>query len=107
MNREQNEAALKAHMMADFARLAEQAGRYSNRMPKRVRTEYLELSLCVALMNIEEFDPKKEDFLVWWDDVLRASVSAFDWPERGYNGWEHVTGLEVLERVHALGGKKK
>lgn len=104
MTQDKEFEAFRAMLMAQFARLAENAGRYVGRMSNIDKELTLEAALHCAWASREFFNPKTEQLAKYWDEMLRAVVSDAGYVElRCLAGWEVLSSDEFLKRVPAIG----
>lgn len=96
--------AFRAMFLAQFARLAEQAGRYISRMGNEDRELALATALHLAWINRKDFNPARQSLLIYWDDCLKLSLQGQEsWALRYLSGWDAVTPKQLLERIAFLG----
>lgn len=96
--------AFRAMFAAQFARLAEQAGRYISRMGNDDRELALATALHLAWINRKEFNPMRISLLTFWDDCLRLSLQGQkQWLLRHLSGWDRVTSEQLLAHIAPLG----
>jgi hypothetical protein len=86
----------RATMLAQFARLAEQAGRYVSRMSNNDRGVVLETALNLAWDLREEFNPTERTLLYYWDECLRGAIRGRNfWRLRYFDRWETVPAERI------------
>jgi hypothetical protein len=89
--------AFRAMFLAQFARLAEQAGRYISRMSNDDRGLALATALHLAWINRKDFNPGRQSLLVYWNDCLKLSLQGQKtWLLRYLSGWEPITSEQLL-----------
>lgn len=98
--------AFRAMIMSQFARLAENAGRYVGRMSNIGRESVLDLALVTAWQECRagNFNPAQEQLPRFWDQLLRAAVDCeFEVRLRTLSGWDVMSGPDFLKTIPALG----
>ena len=96
--------AFRAMFLAEFARLAEQAGRYISRMDNDDRELVLATALHLAWVNRRDFRPRRHQLLIYWDDALRAALKQqATWSLRHLSGWHVFTHEEMLALIAPVG----
>lgn len=89
-------AIFKALFLAQFASLAERAGRYISRMCNRDRGLVLENALTLAWTLRDEFNPSTITLHMYWDQCLQGSVRMQRaWFVRDFDGWHRATSEEI------------
>lgn len=96
--------AFREMLMSQFARLAENAGRYVGRMSGKDREAVLSDALESAWAYSDLYDPKTQQLAAFWDFNLREAIHYQDFIVlRCLAGWETVPSEEFLKRVTAIG----
>lgn len=96
MSTEAEFEAFRAMMMSQFARLAEQAGRYISRMSNQDRESVLKKALDEAWALADLFDPLDGTLLGYWDYQLREAVRSRDgYQLRHLEGWRWTPSQEI------------
>lgn len=89
-------AIFKALFLAQFAALAERAGRYVSRMCNRDRGIMLENALTLAWTLREEFNPSTITLMMYWDQCLQGAVRMQKaWFVRDFDGWHRATSDDI------------
>lgn len=89
--------AFRAMILAQFARLAEQAGRYIGRMSNENRESVLELALDFAWYYRVEIVPGRNSLLLHWDNCLGEAARYHDhWYLRTFDGWERTDSQDLI-----------
>lgn len=94
------EEKLRGMFLAQFARLAEQAGTYVGRMNRRDRERVLESALRLAVDLRDEYKPREMSLVYYWDRCLKSAVRyRVYWNLRHFDRWALVPskkiGLEI------------
>jgi hypothetical protein len=96
--------AFRAMMLSQFARLAENAGRYVGRMSNIHKELTLHAALVCAWHSRTLFNPQTEQLAKFWDEMLRAVISDTPCVElRCLAGWETVPSEVFLTWILAVG----
>ncbi len=104
MTQDKEFEAFRAMMLSQFARLAENAGRYVGRMSNIDKELTLGAALSCAWQSRTLFNPQTEQLAKYWDEMLRAVISDAPYVElRCLAGWEVLSSEEFLKRVPAIG----
>ena len=102
MNKHRDRIAFEELILSQFSRLAEQAGRYIDRLGGRDRETILQSALDAAWSNRDTFNPSKTSLLVYWDDCLQEAVLLREfWVVRHFDGWalRRSNGLVAAGRL--------
>jgi hypothetical protein len=79
-----------------FARLAEQAGKYIGAMSAPDREKVLTLAIECARISWEQFGPPKRNLLDYWDGCLHYALGTQrSWRVRRFDRWETWHTREV------------
>lgn len=96
--------AFRAMMMAQFARLAENAGRYIGSMNNKDRKQVIVSALNFAWDLRADFDPVKHQLPKFWDNMLRMAVMCENVVElRRTSEWETVPSKLFLTWIQPIG----
>lgn len=99
--------AFRAMMLSQFARLAENAGRYIGRMCNEDRECILWNALISAWMHRREYNPVATQLAKYWDDCLREAITCRGSFQsialRRTADWEIVSSKEVLTGIQPIG----
>lgn len=96
MNEKEYEA-FREMFLRQFARLSEQAGKYTRRMSNVDRESVMNCALTSAEEFAEHFNPEKVDLLTYWDDCLKTAVNGRkSWKLRFLDGWRKVKSARIL-----------